>query len=215
MNGIYENLKLLPPDLTGFNHYQSQLFESLILETKPSHIIEVGTWKGGSCITMCNAIKKHNLNAKITCVDTWLGALEFFDATRGWLNNEFKRTERNLNKLNGYPMVYFQFLSNIVHTNNQEIVTPLCNTSLIAGRFFKNNNIKAELIYIDGSHDHDDVALDIKYYYDLVSEGGIIFGDDYNDQWGVMSAVNEYVLNHNLHLDVVDNNFWVIRKEKR
>jgi hypothetical protein len=212
MKNIYDNLTLLEPDLTGFNLYNSDIFEKLILETKPSHIIEVGSWKGGSCITMCNAIKKHNLDSKITCVDTWLGALEFFDTTRGWLKNDFLKAERNLNLLNGYPMVYFQFLSNIVHTNNQEIVTPLCNTSLIAGRFFKNNNIKAELIYIDGSHDYDDVVLDIKYYYDLVPKGGVIFGDDYNHMWGVKSAVDEYVSKFNLNLTVEYNNFWIIRK---
>jgi hypothetical protein len=212
METIYENLALLPPDLVGFNQYNSDIFERLILETKPSHIIEVGTWKGGSCITMCNAIKKHHLNSKITCVDTWLGALEFFDATRGWLKNDFLKAERNLNLLNGYPMVYFQFLSNIVHTDNQDIVTPLCNTSLIAGRYFKNNNIRAELIYIDGSHDYDDVALDLKYYYDLVPEGGIIFGDDYNHAWGVKPAVDEFISKNNLNLTVEYNNFWIIRK---
>jgi len=209
---IYDNLELLPADLTGFNQYKSPIFYNLIQEICPKIIIEVGTWKGGSAFTMCEAIKKLNLNSRLYCVDTWLGALEFFDSTRGWLYDDFYKKERDLMYKNGYPNIYYQFLSNVVHTDNKDIIIPIPNTSLIASRYFKNNNIKAELIYIDGSHHYDDVKIDIENYYNLLDDKGIIFGDDYNSLWGVVPAVNEFVEKHNLALDVFDSNFWIIRK---
>ena len=42
-----------------------EIFENLITKQKPSVIIEVGTWKGRSAITMANVVKKLNLNCKI------------------------------------------------------------------------------------------------------------------------------------------------------
>ena len=73
---IYHGLELLPKDLQGWNG-ESPIFSALIQTLKPRHIIEVGTWKGQSAITMARAVKAQGLATKITCVDTWLGALEF------------------------------------------------------------------------------------------------------------------------------------------
>jgi hypothetical protein len=63
-NHIYDNLNLLPEDLQGWNG-NDEIFEALILETNPNIIIEVGTWKGQSTITMGKTIKKHNLSSTI------------------------------------------------------------------------------------------------------------------------------------------------------
>ena len=75
----YEGLEILPPKLQGFNMYESPLFNELVTKIKPKTIIEVGTWLGGSAFTMCESIKKNDLNTKLYCVDTWLGAIEFID----------------------------------------------------------------------------------------------------------------------------------------
>ena len=210
--GIYDNLNLLPPDLFGFNMYKSKIFDNLIREVSPKVIIEVGTWKGGSAFTMCESIKSNGLNTKLYCVDTWLGALEFIDEKSTWMSTESLRKERDLMNINGYPNVYYQFLSNVVHTENQNIITPIPNTSLISARYFSNNDIRAELIFIDGSHDYEDVLLDLNAYSKLISgSGGILFGDDYNEKFGVKKAVDEFCSNNNLKFEVLENNFWIIR----
>jgi len=206
-NRIYENLDLLPPDLRGWNG-NSEVFEKLISELNPAHIIEVGTWKGQSAINMANSIKKLGLQTKITCVDTWLGALEFWD----WLAGT---EERNLMLKNGYPNIYYQFLSNVVHTENQNIITPFPNTSRIAYYFFKKKGIKSEMIYIDASHEYEDVIDDIKSYYEILSEGGIIFGDDFYSFEGVRRAVLEFSASLSLRPEIIEKNFWIIRKPKK
>jgi len=113
---IYENLNLLPEDLQGWNGH-APIFKEFIEKIKPTHIIEVGTWKGMSAINMAKTVKDLSLDTKITCVDTWLGALEF------WSKNS-QTPDRNLLLKNGYPQIYYQFLSNVVHNKVEDIITP-------------------------------------------------------------------------------------------
>ena len=149
---IYESLELLDEHLVGW-HGNNSIFEKLINETNPTHIIEVGAWLGQSTINMAKILKQKNIgDCKITTVDTWLGALEFIGSDKG---------DHNLMKKNGYPQVYYQFLSNVVHNEVQEYINPFPSTSLIAARYFEKNDIKADLIYIDGSHDYEDVIADL------------------------------------------------------
>lgn len=203
---IYNFKHLLPPDFGGWNG-ESPWFENVIRQVHPSLIIEVGSWKGQSAITMGNALKKLNLRATIHCVDTWLGALEFW----GDLSDT---QERDLLLKNGYPNIYYQFLSNVIHAGLQDYILPFPNTSLIAARYFKNQGMVADLIYIDASHDYEDVLLDLEAYFPLLRNGGIMFGDDYNQHWkGVICAVDDFAKKHNLTVEVTPaDSFWIIKK---
>lgn len=201
---IYDNLDLLPEDLTGWNG-ASDIFNVLIDRIKPTIIIEVGTWKGLSTITMGKCIQALNLPTKIYCVDTWLGAIEFWD--------EYAHTEdRNLMLKNGYPNIYYQFLSNVVHNKLEDVIIPFPNTSDNGFRFFQRKNINADIIYIDASHEEEDVYKDIFNYFQLLNNNGVIFGDDFSDWAGVQNAVNRFATENNLNVFVVANNYWVIYK---
>jgi hypothetical protein len=126
-----------------------------------------------------------------------LGSVEFW--------NEFADTpERDLMLKNGYPQIYYQFLSNVVHNNLQDVIIPIPNTSANAAKILAYNNVKADLIYIDGSHEYEDVKDDIKNYLPLLNKEGIMFGDDYG--WaGVHKAVNEDFMG----INIIDKNYWV------
>lgn len=202
---IYNNLQLLPLDLTGWNG-QSDVFFHLINSVKPNTIIEVGTWKGLSAINMGKTVQRLGLNTQIHCVDTWLGANEFW--TR--LNHS---AERNLLLRHGYPQVYYQFLSNVVHMGLQDIILPFPNTSENGFRYFQYHNVTADMIYIDASHEEDDVYRDVKNYYEILNKNGVIFGDDYTNDWpGVVNSVNRFAEENGLTVTVLENNFWVINK---
>lgn len=187
-----ENFEPLPPDMQGWNS-NSPIFKILIDEVKPTTIIEVGTWKGMSAIEMA----KHT-KAEIYCVDTWLGAVEFYT---------HPTKERDLMKKHGYPQVYYQFLSNIVRAGIESQITPIPLPSHTA----KDILPKAQLIYIDASHQYEDVLKDCNDYWNLLEKGGIMFGDDYGNQvFEVKKAVDEFT--SNLKLEIYDNWFWIIRK---
>lgn len=195
-NKIYDNFKPISLDITGW-HGTKSIFADLIDEVKPQHIIEVGTWKGQSAITMAKHIKSNGLDCRITCVDTWLGALEFWT----WMN---ETKERDLMLHHGYPQIYYQFLSNVVHSGVQNIILPMPLPSSLAWKVIKET---AQLIYIDGSHEYDDVKSDCMNFWNLLDDGGIMFGDDIS--WsGVGRAVKEVFPN----FETVDDIFWVIKK---
>ena len=204
-SGVYSLDQVLPPDFQGWNG-DSPVFGRLIGEVLPSVIIEVGSWKGQSAINMGGVVKALGLSCKIFCVDTWLGALEF------WVGDLAGNRERDLGLKFGYPSVYYQFLSNVIHAGLQDVIVPFPNTSLIGARYFKSEGVVADLVYIDASHDFEDVLMDLYAYHPLVRSGGVMFGDDYTSAWpGVVRAVDEYARVKGLVLEVLDGNFWVIR----
>ncbi len=194
----HEKYKL---DVTGWN-FEMPTFDRLIGEVRPSLVIEVGTWKGGSAIRMADLAKEKGLKTKVVCVDTWLGSAEF------WKYETDSGRYDLLSLCQGYPQVYFQFLANVVKTGHEDTIIPLPMTSLIAARLLAEHGVQADLIYIDASHDYEDVSADIAAYYPLVRPGGVIFGDDFVPCWhGVMRAVEECK-----HPFEIDGGFWVIRK---
>lgn len=203
-NQVYENLNLLPPDYQGWNG-TDPVFEKLITSIKPAVVVEVGTWKGQSVLHMADICKKLGINTKFYCVDTWLGATEFWTSM-------MESAERDLKLINGYPSVYYQFLSNVVHRGHEDAILPVPNTSANGYRILKYLGIQPDLVYVDGSHEEEDVTSDLNMYWDLLKEGGIMFGDDYRYWHGVRQAVNNFSNSKGISFRVEDGNAWVMEK---
>jgi hypothetical protein len=168
---VYEGI--LPSgahDIVGWNS-KMPIFRELIERTRPKTIIEVGTWLGASAIHMAGICREIGLTTKIYCVDTWLGAQEF------WTSGA-ETPERDLRQKNGYPQVYFDFLANVVEHGHQEVIVPVPVPSTIGSLILKHQGVLAELIYIDASHETEDVRLDVASYLPLLALGGVLFGDD-------------------------------------
>jgi len=201
---IYNEFTLLPEDTSGWNG-NSEVFVKLITEIKPKTIIEVGSWKGQSAINMGKTTKELGLGTTIHCVDTWLGAIEFWSSLK-------ETEERNLLLRHGYPQIYYQFLSNVIHNGLQDTILPFPNTSENGFRYFRDIKLTADLIYIDASHEEEDVYKDVNNYFTLLNAGGIIFGDDYVSWVDVKKSIDRFVKEQNLTLEVLENNFWVIKK---
>ncbi len=198
-------------DHTGFDFdpagwgSESAAFAELIREQGDALelIVEVGTWKGGSALEMARALDAEgNTKAGILCIDTWLGALEF------WGDLDDPSRYGALELKNGYPSVYYQFLANVCHAGQQSRITPFPQTSATAALWLAQRGVRAGLIYIDGSHEEGDVYADLVAYGDLVAEGGKIFGDDWT--WdGVRMAVQRYAKEQNRTVRHVADK-WVI-----
>lgn len=196
---IYENINpLLAPDIRGWNSDQPGL-NHIIEKIRPTCIIEVGTWKGASAIHMGNLVKKYNLDCKIYCIDTWLGALEFW-------TTDAQTEERDLLLKNGYPQIYYQFLSNVKHSNLTDTIIPIPINSDIAYKVLRYYNIVANMIYIDASHEYDDVCRDLINYRTLLHRGGVICGDDWH-QPQVQTAVKRIFPYSQIH---IADNFWFV-----
>lgn len=193
---LLEGFTPLPADYRGWNH-DRPTFAALIDQIRPTTIIEVGCWKGMSTITMARKCKDLGLLTTIYCVDTWLGAIEFYTQPN---------PDRDLCKQFGYPTVYFQFLSNLIHAGVVSMVEPLPLPSNLAYEILP----QADLIYIDASHKKEDVIDDIRHYLPLLKPGGVIFGDDYGnpDFPGVKEAADQF------NPEVLEDWFWVLRSPR-
>jgi len=176
----FEGFRPIPSKLHGWNG-GIEILPKLIAERRPKFIIEVGAWLGLSTLVMAEALVKEQLpDSCILTIDTWLGSLEHW------------RDENNsLGLQNGFPTLYPRFLSNVVNYGYTNKIMPLPMPSAIGARYLAHFKLKADLIFLDGSHDEKDVWDDLNGYIGLLADGGVICGDDF--QWpGVAASVKKF-----------------------
>jgi len=138
-----------------------------------SKFVEIGSWKGKSSAFMAVEIANSNKNIEFYCVDTWEGSVEHQD--RDDLKSLYDTFNQNMMPLKDYHI-------------------PLRMTSLEAVKTFEDKSL--DFVFIDASHEYEDVKKDIIAWLPKVKQGGIIAGHDYylngTDFFpGVKRAVNE------------------------
>jgi hypothetical protein len=198
------DFRSLPFDTHGWGG-ESPAFRELISQAKPRLIVEVGTWKGASALKMAEVSRDLDLPTQIVCIDTWLGALEF------WTDQTDPERYLSLQLRHGYPTVYYQFLANVCHRGFQDRIVPFPQTASIAALWFRYYGIVADMIYLDASHEEEDVYQDLCNYWEVVANNGVLFGDDYS--WdGVRLAVDRFAREERRQVSFIADK-WVLRKE--
>ena len=173
-------------DLQGWGS-DAPLLRQAVEKIKPSLVIEVGTWKGKSAVTVAGWLKSLKVPSVIVCVDTWLGSTEHITDPGG------SQFVADLKPRNGYPQLYYTFLNNVVCSGHEDMIIPFPNTSENAAVVFAQLGIKADLIYVDASHEHDAALRDFRAYWPLVSDRGAMICDDFLSWPGVTSALGHFV----------------------
>ena len=112
--------------------------------------LEIGSWEGTSALYILK-----NFNPKsVVCVDIW----DLYDDDYKYEQSErFKNFKFNLKE-------YEQKFSFYKNTSDN---------------FFKNNKKKFNLIYIDGSHEAQQVYRDLRNSWNCLEDDGVIICDDY------------------------------------
>lgn len=190
----------LPIDITGWNS-TSPVFDIMLNANNLSTIIEVGSWKGASAINIVKILKEQGVkDPRVICIDTFLGSQEHWDFDNVYHSLKFK---------NGRPTLYEQFLVNVISEGMEDNIIPLVQTSQHASIILKKLGVVVDLIYVDGSHEYEDVRRDLKDYWSLLKIDGFIFGDD----WG-WEGVNKAVKEFGKEYEIYANHFWSIKKEE-
>lgn len=195
-------------DLQGWNKH-GHVLEHLVALVRPKLIIEVGTWKGASAITMARAGQKLGLDGlELVCIDTWLGSEEH------WLQREDEAFHAALGLKHGHPTLYQQFIANVLLCGLEGIICPLPNTAMIGGNILRHWGILADMIYIDASHGYEDVLADATLYWQMVRPGGVLVGDDFHDTWPeVKQAALAFASRTGLPLQCMANK-WILQKPR-
>lgn len=177
-------------EVRGWNCRHPKLAE-LIREIKPSLIVEVGSWMGGSALWMA-----EHTSAEIVCIDTWTGAREM------WTNTNDPDRYGALKHENGYPTIYRDFLSNVVKAGKQDQITPFPVPSSVGLPALLDLGVKPDLIYIDGDHSFNSVRMDIGLSTPLWPT--VICGDDFYSWPQVGEAVKKSLPTYK----VDEHGFW-------
>jgi len=91
-----------------------------------------------------------------------------------------------------------KYLKNI--NSVKDFINPIKGYSMDVVNKYEDNSI--DFLFIDSSHEYEDILNDIKLWYHKIKHNGIIAGHDYNiaDFPGVVKAVNEYFGAENIKL---------------
>ena len=142
---------------------------------RPLHLLEVGSWLGSSVYIWAEAIQRYlPAGGQIFCVDPWS---PYFD--ENILNTPgLEPSYAKMHKAAQDDTAYELFKHNVdvcqrafgISVRHQRGVSREVLPTLADGAF--------DVVYIDGSHAYDDVLYDLNECRRLVSDGGILCGDD-------------------------------------
>ncbi len=130
-------------------------------------LLEIGSWAGGSAITLCAALKRRGLDGVVTCVDAW----QPYD-----LRGEQPPIYKDMSDAARDGDAYKLFRHNVAAAGLSDMVETRVGysgdvlPSLDRGSF--------DLVFVDGSHKYRDVLSDIRLAAPLLRDRGIMCGDD-------------------------------------
>jgi Methyltransferase domain len=174
-----------PDDLQGWNSY-ANVFRDMIEAVRPRRIIEVGVWKGTASIHMAKVVQELGLRCEVICIDTWLGSPEHL------LTDHSGTRYQSLRLRNGYPQLYYTFLGNVVRNEVADHIVPLPMTSESAVVALRQLALQADIVHVDAAHQYEPALRDFKAYWGLLSERGVLIGDDYLAMRSVTRAADEF-----------------------
>ena len=173
----------------GEKWFNYENFYKRMVEKFPngSSFLEIGSWKGMSSAYMCIEIINSRKNIQFYCLDTWEGSVE--------------------HRINGIDTsnLFELFLNNMIPVRNY--YKALRTTSLLGSLQFEDESL--DFVFIDASHEYEDVKQDISIWLPKVKHGGILSGHDYGnpDFPGVEKAVKE-----NFKVFEIDGPCWIYNK---
>eukprot|EP00271_Cylindrocystis_brebissonii_P016132 TRINITY_DN39358_c0_g1_i1.p1 TRINITY_DN39358_c0_g1~~TRINITY_DN39358_c0_g1_i1.p1 ORF type:complete len:318 (-),score=21.91 TRINITY_DN39358_c0_g1_i1:107-1060(-) len=181
------------------------VFKRVIEETKPSLILELGTYLGASAIHMANVSASLGLSPLILCLDDF----------RGWIEEENQsKSSAQSPMVFGDSLQLYQFMSNVVRAGHQDTILPLPYNVETALRALCHLGVRADLIEVDAGHTFLSAWHDVNLAYPLLAQpGGVMFGHDIQNE-EVRKAVKLFAMLHGLSVER-DKKHWILRPGKR
>lgn len=141
------------------------------------NIVEIGSFMGRSTRALAD-----NTRGTVTAVDTWEGSDE--------------EQHRKLLEGKGSDWLFNEFQNNMAGLTN---IRPFKAPSISAANHAAECKKTFDMIFIDASHDYENVKADILAWGPLLAEGGTLAGHDFHvGAPGVMRAVDELLTGYKL-----------------
>ncbi|MCL5773830.1 MAG: class I SAM-dependent methyltransferase [Firmicutes bacterium] len=166
----------------------------LVRNLKPERVVELGTYKGTSFFSFCQAVKDGDIKTELVAVDTWRG-----DKHSGYYDNSV-----------------YNHVIKVKNTYYSELkIHFLRKTFDKAAREFDNNSI--DILHIDGLHTYQAIKHDFDNWHQKTRRNGVILLHDTAERmkdFGVYKLWNElenkfntisFTHSHGLGVLVLDN----------
>lgn len=148
--------------------------------------VEIGTAYAGNALHL---LQNSDLNGLI-CVDPYI----YYPAMPGFTCQE------------EYDILYQFAINRLSGFRESSIIR-------IDSKAFYNStakNFKYDFVFLDGSHDYKDVKWECENYSEVIADGGILSGHDYNIFEGVNKAVDEFAKAAGKNINQLPGNIWYI-----
>ncbi|MFH0815364.1 MAG: class I SAM-dependent methyltransferase [Methanobacteriota archaeon] len=131
------------------------------LEMAPKRVLEIGTRNGGSLVALLRPYKDYS-GVKVESFDIWHDPM--LSVNRG----SPKKVKSNLEHM-GIPTSMIEF-----HSGDSTVTVP---------QFFKEHpEAKFDYVLVDGGHDKDTAASDLRNVENSVAPGGVLVFDDISEE---------------------------------
>ena len=135
---------------------------------QPVHILEVGSWAGGSVVVWGLGLKHRNTPGRVLCVDSWE---PYFDLS---VDGDSHYAEMTRAAETG--AIYRLFMHNLQAMGVDDIVDHKKGHAQDILPMLESKSF--DLVFLDGSHLYDSVRSDIALAKRLLRNGGVLCGDD-------------------------------------
>jgi predicted O-methyltransferase YrrM len=150
-----------------YHEFYKEVFNKL---PDNAHVCEVGVYLGHSVAYMATLAKESGKNITVHAVDTFDGSEE--------------------HKRKGVLNYYIQYKTNIESCGVSDYIVTYPTTSELAAKNIQDKTF--HFIFLDASHDYENVKKDIKTWLPKLKDNGTFAGHDYCNSWpGVKKAVDE------------------------
>jgi cephalosporin hydroxylase len=156
-------------EIPGWFDFQD-IYSRVIDESREGIFVEVGSWLGRSAAYFADQSFEKSLSGiTLHCVDTWEGSEE----------HQLYVAQHD---------VYAEFCENVDGWIRGGYIVPVRKPSVEAAKDYEDESLVG--VFIDASHEYEDVLADIRAWWPKVKQGGYFGGHDIN--WpGVARAVQE------------------------
>lgn len=176
----YDDIKEMAKDdyYIGLNAHYKP-FAQLVRDRGYKTVIEVGTAYAGNAYHLLTTTAID----KLTCIDPYL----FYPAMPGFVGQEEYDT-------------LFKFATD--RLSNQATILRMTSKEALLGIE------PSDIVFLDGSHEYEDVIWECENYAGLINHGGVLSGHDYNIFEGVNKAVDEFSIKIGKPVQLLHGNIW-------
>ena len=168
----FEYEQIIDPLETGWYGHVFFAYD-LVRNMRPERIVELGTHKGHSFFTFCQAVKDGCLDTELFAIDTWKG-----DKHAGFYDDSVWETVNQVKE-----SFYDSLRINLIRKNFDSAADGFGDQSI-------------DILHIDGCHTYEAVKNDFERWVGKVKDNGVILLHDINERqndFGVFRLWDELI----------------------